>query len=64
MEYNNRETVTEVFCPLVDAIIEDIDCIENRDIIDGFFKMSCLPDKYKVKKDFTEICKNCKWHNY
>lgn len=64
MEYNNRETVTEVFCPLVDAIIEDIDCIENRDIIDGFFKMSCLPDQYKVKKDFKEICKNCKWHNY
>lgn len=64
MEYNKEETVTEVLCPLVDEIIEDIDCIENRDIIDGFFKMSCLPEKYKQKKNFTDICKNCKWHNY
>mgnify|MGYP001753999445 CR=1 FL=1 len=24
-----------VFCPLVDRKIEDIDCIENRDIVDG-----------------------------
>lgn len=58
------EMVSEVFCPLVDEIITDIDCIENRDIVDGMFTMSCLPDKYKEKKDFMEICKNCKWHNY
>ena len=49
MEYNEENIVTEVFCPLVDEIIEDIDCIENRDIIDGCFKMSCLPKKYKAK---------------
>lgn len=49
MEYND-EIVREVFCPLVDEIIEDIGCIENRDIIDGMFIMSCLPDKYKAKK--------------
>ena len=64
MESNNAEVVREVFCPLVDEIIEDIDCIENRDIIDGCFKMSCLPQKYKEKKDFIDVCKNCKWHNY
>ena len=64
MGYNSEEVVREVFCPLVDEIIENIDCIENRDIIDGFFKMSCLPDKYKTKKDFENICKSCKWHNY
>lgn len=64
MEYDNKEVVTEVFCPLVDEIIEDIDCIENRDIIDGFFKISCLPEKYKAKKNFKDICKSCKWHNY
>ena len=60
MEYNDENIVTEVFCPLVDEIIEDIDCIENRDIIDGCFKMSCLPKKYKAKENFKEICKQCK----
>ena len=64
MKYDNEEVVTEVFCPLVDEIIENIDCIENRDIIDGFFKLSCLPEKYKAKENFKDICKNCKWHNY
>lgn len=63
MEYS-KEVVTEVLCPLVDRMIEDIDCIENRDIIDGAIVMSALPDEYKKKNDFIELCKNCKWHNY
>ena len=50
MEYNEENIVTEVFCPLVDEIIEDIDCIENRDIIDGCFKMSCLQQKKILKR--------------
>ena len=63
--YNEENIVTEVLCPLVDEIIEDIDCIENRDIIDGCFKMSCLPKKYKSgRENFKEICKQCKWHCY
>lgn len=53
-----------VECPLVDRDIEDIDCIENRDIVDGMIVESALPDEYKRKKDWKNICKNCKWHNY
>ncbi len=64
MKSNRGEVVTEVFCPLVDEVIENIDCIENRDCVDGFIKLSSLPDKYKTKKDFINICKSCKWHNY
>ena len=59
MEYDNK-----VLCPLVNSYIEDIDCIENRDCIDGFIVLSSLPSKYKEKEDYIEICKNCKWHNY
>lgn len=47
-----------VLYPLVGDIIEDIDYIENRDIVDGMLK------KYKRKDDWKEICKKCKWHNY
>lgn len=61
MEYNNIE---KVLCPLIEDLIEDIDCIENRDCIDGFIKLSSLPEKFKNKEDYINICKNCKWHNY
>lgn len=53
-----------VHCPLVDELIVDIDCIENRDIVDNMIQESCLPNKYKAKENWANICKNCKWHNH
>jgi len=53
-----------ILCPLVDEEIEDIDCIENRDIVDEMLSEKGMPLKFKQKKDWREICKNCKWHNY
>lgn len=53
-----------VLCPLVDEMIEDIDCIENRDVADEMIKDSCLPQRFRRKKQWREICKECKWHNY
>lgn len=53
-----------VSCPLVDREIEDIDCIENRDVVDGMIIESSLPDEYKRKKNWKDICRNCKWHSY
>lgn len=53
-----------VFCPLVDDQIEDIDCIENRDIADKMIKEECLPPRFKAKEHWRSICKACKWHEY
>lgn len=53
-----------VDCPLVDEIIEDIDCIENRDIVDGMIIESSMPERFKKKEHWKDICKKCKWHNY
>lgn len=53
-----------VFCPLVDEKIEDIDCIENSDVVEEMILEETMPDKYKKKKNWKKICKNCKWHNY
>ena len=53
-----------VMCPLVDKEIENIDCIENSDAVDGMLKKDSVPDRFKRKKDWEEICKNCKWHDY
>ena len=35
-----------VHCPLVDRKIEDIDCIENRDVVDDMIVESSMPDEY------------------
>ena len=60
----NQDAPNAVLCPLVDEMIDDIDCIENRECIDGMIILSSLPDKYKQKSDYQKICKSCKWHNY
>ena len=39
-----------VFCPLMDRKIEDIDCIENRDVVDGMIIESSMPNEYKKKE--------------
>lgn len=54
----------KVECPLVDELIRDIDCIENRDVVDGQVVESSLPDKYKLKENWKEICRKCIYHNY
>lgn len=53
-----------VFCPLVDRKIEDIDCIENRDVVDGMIIESSMPNEYKKKENWKDICKKCSWHDY
>lgn len=50
-------------CPLTDTKIDEIDCLENIDIIDGFVSDdSYIPKEFKIKPDYESICKNCKYH--
>lgn len=51
-------------CPLMDREIEDIDCMENSDAVDGMIKKESVPDRFKNKTGWEEICKQCKWHGY
>ena len=53
-----------VMCPLVEAEIEDIECIEVTDVAEQFLKEECISKKFKNKENWKEICKECKWHNY
>lgn len=53
-----------VMCPLVDEKIEDIDCIENRDVVDDMLIEDGMPSRFKQKENWRDICKKCKWHNY
>lgn len=64
MSDKNVKPPRYVLCPLVEQDIESIDCIENRDIVDGFIKENHIPLRFKKKSDWKEICLNCEWHNY
>ncbi len=59
-----NEPPDRVMCPLVDAEIEAIECVVNRDCVYGELVISCMPDEFKQKENFKDICKNCEWYNY
>lgn len=54
----------KVICPLVERKIESIDCIETADAVDGMIRVEQVPSEYQEKKDWMEICRQCKWHGY
>ena len=49
-------------CPLIDEPIEIGACVIYSDIAGGMIKERCLPDKFKVKSDWRDICNNYKYH--
>lgn len=57
-----NEYPDSVFCPLVDAIIEDIDCVENQDVVSDMIKDDTMPVKYKAKPNWRQICLACKYY--
>lgn len=52
-----------VYCPMIDGVIDISDCIENVDVVDGLIVESSLPQVYKQKANWKDICKKCKYHN-
>ena len=52
-----------LICPLVNKEIDEIDCLENMDIVDEFISdESHIPEEFKIKPDYKDICKKCKFH--
>ncbi|MBP0963866.1 MAG: hypothetical protein J5999_01060 [Oscillospiraceae bacterium] len=45
----------KVLCPLIDKEISCVDCMENRDVKD-----ENIPDIFKKKDNWKDICQNCK----
>lgn len=49
----------EIICPLVDTNITIDDCMENRET-----REESIPQKYKQKENWREICTHCKYYDY
>lgn len=56
---NDHGTAQEVLCPLVNDWIEDIDCMENQAL-----RPESIPDKFKHKPNWREICNQCPFQDY
>ena len=61
---NTIEYPDEVFCPLIDSIIDSGECVENSDVASSLIKEQSLPEIYKQKENWREICIKCKYHDY
>ena len=64
MTDSNMIPENKIKCPLIDEEIEIIECIVNSDCISGMIKTENIPDKFKIRKDYKNICKNCEYHNF
>ena len=53
-----------VRCPLIEAEIEDIECIEVADVAEQLLKEEVIPEKFRKKENWKKICKGCRWHNF
>ena len=58
----NERSEERFMCPLIDDEIRFDDCDENQLYADGLFKPDFLPEKYKSKRDWREICLRCPRH--
>lgn len=63
-KYTDSSGVDHVLCPLIDDYIEDIECLENRAVVDRELIEKSMPEKYKKKRAWRGVCANCQWHNY
>ena len=66
-KWNERENLEEemkdkIGCPLTDGMIELMDCVVCSDTASGMLKEYCIPDKFKQKRNWRDICKNCIYH--
>jgi hypothetical protein len=48
---------SEIFCPLVEGYVSIVDCMENRDIKEEF-----IPEQFKIKSNWKDICNNCPYN--
>lgn len=62
--WENKSAPDEVMCPMIDEIIDSYICVGIRDIPAGLFKLECMPDRFKKKDNWIEICKACEWHDF
>lgn len=51
-----------MLCPLCDEIIDNGDCFENCAVADKELKPDTMPQKFKQKDNWCEICLNCQYH--
>ncbi len=53
----------QIKCPLIDDMIDIGDCVVCSDVARGMIKEDLIPDRFKKKNNWGDICSACKYHN-
>ena len=61
VEYR-RDSEGLTYCPLVDSLIDNLDCFENIEVADKLFTEDTEPAEFKAKDEWKEICRECRYH--
>ncbi len=56
---DDQGIAVKVKCPLVDDWISDADCLDNQSVAEPF-----IPGRYKQKRNWKEMCKQCPFRDY
>ncbi|MEG1106609.1 MAG: hypothetical protein RSB90_07410 [Eubacterium sp.] len=62
MENSSIKYPDYVACPLSDATIDAGLCVVIQDVSGGVLTEEVLPNEFKKKDDWKQICKRCKWY--
>lgn len=49
-------------CPLIDDMLEIGDCVVYSDVASGMLNENCIPDEFRQKEKWRDICNACKYH--
>lgn len=53
-----------VECPLLNKKIDELICFDIHGVVQGISPKSEAPKEIFENKNYTEICKKCKYHRY
>lgn len=59
---NNRIKDKLIQCPLANEKVDIGFCVVTQDVVDNMLKERVLPEKYRQKHKWKEICKNCQYY--
>jgi hypothetical protein len=54
--------VRKAMCPIKNEEISGDECLLICDVVDGFIKLSALPENMAWDEDKSKICKGCPYH--
>ena len=57
-----RDSEGLTYCPLVDSLVDNLDCFKIMKVADELFIEDKVPAEFKARKEWKKICRECRYH--